>query len=708
MNRLAGRFMTLIRTNGTHHLKEGRSVRQVVYTNLVWLVSFITCIIHSIATGSLIESHYGIFIAGTLALYASYLSSFFLVRFNQAEAGKHMLIISTFLAVIFFDHFINKAVPGYLYLFAFLPTAMNVFSWKRKRPYIILYVSFALIYTLVTRYVSYPFPHVPDLPPRSVTILSIIDIVMAFLLFVIYTAYIIANNLIKQKHLLIRSISLQATLDNVSSAIWSIDTDYKLVSTNVKYIESIEKEFGVSGLKVGINIRDHTLWEKLPFEFRDQYSSVLSGKEIAQEMLLNDRVFEIKAVPVYDMNAVIRGATFCSTDITERKRSEGSLIKAKKAAEEASFAKARFLSNMSHELRTPLNGIIGITRIMQDEKHLPSQLPNLKTMQDLSEHTLQIINNILDFAKIEAGKAVLDNKRFNLKRFIDKTYSIFAGTAQLKAIKLNVETEGLVDVFLEGDEVRLNQVLINLIGNAFKFTEKGTITFKVVVRDISEENFSVGFHVIDTGIGIKKENMGKIFESFSQADSNTTRKFGGTGLGLSIADKILSLMDSKLQVESEHGKGSHFWFEVPLRKSSYSPPIRLTFRENTPALSNMKLLLAEDNTVNQIVASRILQKWKANVFIASNGQEAVNLTRMHKFNLILMDLDMPVMDGYEATKIIKDEASDIPIIALTAASFDDMENYLSNKGFDDVVQKPFMPDDLYNKIVSALEFMKTS
>ena len=143
------------------------------------------------------------------------------------------------------------------------------------------------------------------------------------------------------------------------------------------------------------------------------------------------------------MKGVIRGATFSSTDITQRKKAEETLIKAKKAAEEASYAKARFLSNMSHELRTPLNGIIGITRIMQDEKNLPSQIPNLKTMQDLSEHTLQIINNILDFAKIEAGKATLDKKRFNLKRFIDKTYSIFAGTAQLKAIKLNVETEGL-------------------------------------------------------------------------------------------------------------------------------------------------------------------------------------------------------------------------------------------------------------------------
>jgi PAS domain S-box-containing protein len=699
-------FINLITTNGCHHLREGRSVRQVVYANWIWIFSFITCIIHSIATGLLLTENTGIFISGTLVLYALYLSSFFLIRLNSAEAGKHMLIISTFLAVLFFDHFINKKVPGFLYLFAFLPTAMNVFTWKKSKFFIVFYVSFTLIYTLVTRFVSYPYPHLSDLSDRSIVLLSVVDIILAFLLFVIYTAYIIVNNFAKQKHLTLRSISLQATLDNAASAIWSIDTDYQLIAANIKYIESIEKEFGITGLKAGMNIRDHIVWEKLPREFRQQYSLVLGGKEIVEEAMLNERIYEIKAVPVYDLKGIIRGATFCSTDITQRKKEEQAILRAKKAAEEASYAKARFLSNMSHELRTPLNGIIGITRIMQDEKNLPSQLPNLKTMQDLSEHTLQIINNILDFAKIEAGKAALDSKRFNLKRFIDKTYSIFAGTAQLKAIRLIRETEGDPDIFVEGDEVRLNQVLINLLGNAFKFTEKGSVTFKTVIRDLGNENYKVSFHVIDTGIGIKKENLGKIFESFNQADPNTTRKFGGTGLGLSIADKILGLMHSKLVVESEHGKGSHFWFDMDLKKSSYSPPPKVILKEAGNALIDIKVLLAEDNTVNQIVASRMLQKWKANVFIASQGQEAVNLTQMHKFNIILMDLDMPVMDGYEATGIIKGQFPELPVIALTAASFDDMENYLRNKGFDEVVQKPFMPDDLYNKIVSVLQLLR--
>lgn|GEM_PF-6349306 len=663
-----------------------------------------TCVIHGIVAGILLKGQFIFYFSGVSILYSLYLTAFLLTRFNRAQAGKHMLIVSTFVAVAFYDHIAGKTIPVFLYLFAFLPTAMNIFSWAKNRVIILFYVSFALLYTLISRFTTYPYPHFPDLSSDSIVILSITNIIIAFLLFVMYSTYIILNNFAKQNRLLIKSISLQATLDNAPAAIWSIDNDFHLTATNVKYVESIEKEFGHSGLKPGVNIRNHAIWQSIPEVFKEQYFLVLSGEEIVQETELNQKVYEIKAVPVFDMEGKIQGATFSSTDITERKKAEESLINAKKVAEEANQAKARFLSNMSHELRTPLNGIIGITRIMQDEENLPSQLPNLMTLQDLSEHTLQIINNILDFAKIEAGKSSLENKRFNLKRFIDKTHSIFKGTAKLKAIKLIIETQGLADIFVKGDEVRLSQVLINLLGNAFKFTEKGSVSFRTVIKDsMNSGNYQVSFHVIDTGIGIRMENIDKIFESFSQADPDTTRRFGGTGLGLSIADKILGLMNTKLMMESEYGKGSHFWFEVDLPKSSYSPPRKIVGGgENNLALANMNILLAEDSKVNQIVASRLLQKWKANVFLASHGQSAVEFIRLRNFDLVLMDLDMPVMDGYEATGIIKNQFPDLPVIALTAASFDDMDSYLSNKGFDEVVQKPFMPEELYNKIASLL------
>ncbi len=600
----------------------------------------------------------------------------------------------------------QKETLIYLYMLAFLPTAMNIFSVRKNSISVILYTLFPLIYTLFTNLAIYHYPSFPALVLDSLTILIAFNIILSFTLFIMFGNYMVINNLARQQKLLLRSISLQTTLDNSIGAVWTIDKDYILIATNTKYTESIEKEFGITGLKAGIDIRQHAIWEKLSEPLRAQYYSVLQGQDILHEIELNGKHFEIKGVPIYDPKGKIGGATFGSRDITAKKNAEETLLKAKKAAEDANLAKARFLSNMSHEIRTPLNGIIGITRIMQDEKFLPGQYENLKTLQDLSEHTLQIINNILDIAKIEAGKSFLENKRFNLHRFIRKMNSIFSGTAKLKGIKFIIESEGQTDIYLFGDEVRLSQILINLIGNAFKFTEKGNVTFKICSEDNPDSEIqNLRFSVSDTGIGIKKENAGKIFENFSQADSETTRKFGGSGLGLSIVDNILRLMDSRINVESKYGKGTTFWFDVCLKKSSITT-LNKAITQSAPdtySLLNINILLAEDNKINQIVATRILQKWKSNVTVASNGKEAVDSIEENKFDVVLMDLDMPVMDGYESMTIIKQSFPNIPIIALTAASFDDMNNYLSNKGFSEVVQKPFTTEDLYSKIISVLK-----
>jgi CheY-like chemotaxis protein len=361
---------------------------------------------------------------------------------------------------------------------------------------------------------------------------------------------------------------------------------------------------------------------------------------------------------------------------------------------------------MSHELRTPLNGIIGITRILKDEKVLPEQQEHLNTLQDLSEHTLQLINNILDFAKVEAGKATLESRRFGLRRFLDKMTSIFQGTARLKGIRFEVNRLGETDIYVNGDEIRLSQVLINLIGNAFKFTEKGSVILSCNAEIQKNNCAEIRFSIQDTGIGIKQENLSRIFESFSQADANTTRKFGGTGLGLSIGEKILGLMGAKLNVKSEYGKGTEFCFSLLLPVSSKTDAMPL-FETNNPGadkdLTGVNILLAEDNKVNQVVACRLLQKMNATVSVVSNGKEATEYNGIHDMSVILMDLDMPVMDGYESTYLIKKKHPGTPVIALTAASFDDMHNYLSRKGFDEVVQKPFVPDDLLSKIQAVMK-----
>lgn len=700
------KIIKAIRANGRQHLQKGPGIRQLVFANMIWLATYTGFTFYSFIVIFFIPVPLVPFLVIAALCQLCFISCFLLFRYNYLSTGKHCLILTTYLFLLIFDHMNQKQTLIYLYLLAFLPAAMNIFSVRKNSIPVILYTLFPLLYTLFTKLAIYQYPSFPVLDQDSSTILITFNIIFSFTLLILFGSYMVINNMARQHKLLLRSISLQTTLDNSIGAVWTIDKDYNLIATNTKYIESIEKEFGVTGLGSGINLRQHAIWEKLPDSLQKQYYAVLQGQDILHEIELNGKHFEIKGVPIYDLEGKIGGATFGSRDITAKKKTEETLLKAKKAAEEASLAKARFLSNMSHEIRTPLNGIIGITRILQDEKFLPGQYENLKTLQDLSEHTLQIINNILDFAKIEAGKSSLENKRFNLQRFIRKINSIFSGTAKLKGIKFIIETEGHTDIYLFGDEVRLSQILINLIGNAFKFTEKGTVTFKIFSKENPDpETQNLRFSVSDTGIGIKKENVGKIFESFSQADSQTTRKFGGSGLGLSIADNILRLMNSNINVESKSGKGATFWFDVCLKKSSIAPVNKVITQvaPDTYSLPDVNILLAEDNKVNQLVATRILQKWKSNVTVASNGKEAVESVQENKFDVILMDLDMPVMDGYESLTIIKQNFPDIPVIALTAASFDDMNNYLSNKGFSEVVQKPFTIEDLYSKIDSVLK-----
>ncbi len=699
-------ILTAVRNNGRQHLHKGPAIRQLVFANMIWLATYTGFTLYTFITIFFIPVPLLPFIVFAVSCQICFISCFLLFRYNYLNTGKHCLILSTYLFLMIFDHMTQKETLIYLFMLAFLPTAMNIFSVRRNSISVILYTLCPLIYTLFTNLAIYQYPSFPALDRDSLIILIAFNITLSFTLFIMFGNYMVINNLARQQKLLLRSISLQTTLDNSIGAVWTIDKDYNLIATNTKYTESIEHEFGVIGLKAGINIRQLAIWEKLSEPLRAQYYSVLHGQDILHEIELNGKHFEIKGVPIYDPEGKIRGATFGSRDITAKKNAEETLLKAKKAAEDANMAKARFLSNMSHEIRTPLNGIIGITRIMQDEKFLPGQYENLKTLQDLSEHTLQIINNILDIAKIEAGKSFLENKRFNLQRFIRKMNSIFYVTSKLKGIKFIIETEGHTDIYIYGDEVRLSQILINLIGNAFKFTEKGNVTFKIC----SEENPDSGiqnlrFSVSDTGIGIKQENVGKIFENFSQADSETTRKFGGSGLGLSIVDNILRLMNSNINVDSKYGKGTTFWFDVSLKRSSITP-LNKTMTPSAHdkySLPNINILLAEDNKINQIVATRILQKWESKVTVASNGKEAVDSIEENKFDLILMDLDMPVMDGYESLTIIKQNFPDIPVIALTASSFDDMNNYLSKKGFSEVVQKPFTVEELYSKISSVLK-----
>lgn len=387
-------------------------------------------------------------------------------------------------------------------------------------------------------------------------------------------------------------------------------------------------------------------------------------------------------------------------DITEIKIAEFEILKAKEKAEKAAQIKSRFLSNMSHELRTPLNAIIGTTNIVLQEEYLPSQRQSFEVLKYSSEHMMQLVNDILDFSKIEAGKMEIENAPFNLKAFLQKIVSSFTAPVAAKNLGFNINIASQADIEIYGDEMRLHQVMNNLLANAMKFTEAGAISLEVNLKNIKSNGADVYFAISDTGIGIPQNKVRQIFESFMQADIETTRKFGGTGLGLAISKRIIDQMGGELHVESSVGAGSCFYFtlnfKITRQQKTYVDEDRL---KSLAGLDGITVLLAEDNPINMIVAKRFLQKWNIEVIEAENGKKAVELFYQNKPDILLIDLEMPEMDGAQTVTAIRKTHPEIPIIAFTAATYENIREDLLSKGFNDYMPKPFKPEDLHKKLL---------
>ncbi len=378
------------------------------------------------------------------------------------------------------------------------------------------------------------------------------------------------------------------------------------------------------------------------------------------------------------------------------------LQEAKRQAEQGLHAKSEFLSTMSHEIRTPLNSVIGMSNLMLRNNPRPDQKEQLDVLQFSAKNLLSIVNDILDYNKIEAGKISFEEIPIDLPAILHNIVTGAKDAAHEKGILVNLQLDEAVDSYVLGDPTRLSQVLHNLVGNAVKFTQRGAVSVDLSVLEARPGAVTLVFSVKDTGIGIPKEKQELIFEQFTQADSSTSRSFGGTGLGLAISRKILALQGSKLQLTSEPGKGSTFYFaqtfkttDKKLQKKNSDSGLN---GENEHPLSGVRILLVEDNQINVLVAKNFLENWGATIDVAENGQEAVDMLDPDKHHIILMDLHMPVMDGYTAIRTIRGKGISVPIIALTASLPNEVEAEIKGLDINGFVLKPFAPDELFQKV----------
>lgn len=521
-----------------------------------------------------------------------------------------------------------------------------------------------------------------------------------------------------------REASLRITLNSITNAVITIDSGGHISDMN----PVAERMMGwrlsvVEGQLLSSSLSLYDEHGLSPFP--NPVKNVLETQqtiEIAEPVLLKrpdgkDFFVSITAAPMWRSENTISGVVLVMRDITESYRLEKMARKAKADAAAAAAeneAKSKFLANMSHEIRTPMSGVLGMNRLLMETVLTDEQAYYVNTIDRCGEGLLSLINDILDFSKIEAGKLLLENIDFNFHQFMEDFVERTRFQAIEKSLSFTCHIGDGVPVYLKGDSVRIGQILTNLVGNAFKFTQEGEVSITVDVQDTSLDTIALIFYVTDTGIGIEKSKRSALFSSFSQADLSTTRQYGGTGLGLSISKQLAELMQGDIGFDEEYEGGTSLWFTIKLDFaeqdnlteliSSHSGSKEAANKNQQPmdhlALNqDWLVLLVEDNIVNQQVALGVLTRLGVNVDIAHNGQEALDALKLNKYDLIFMDCQMPVLDGFSATQAIREKEKTTheartPIVAMTANAMKGDKERCLDAGMDDYITKPISFDSV--------------